>query len=45
MVTKAPFFTVFSMDDEAEVESDPVQVISDDSGSVTGDIDIKHWLP
>ena len=30
------------MNDETEMESDPVQVISDDSGSVAGDIDIKH---
>ena len=31
-----------NLNDEAEMESDPVKVISDDSGSDAEDIDIEH---
>ena len=31
-----------NLNDEAEMESDPVKVISDDSGSDAKDIDIEH---
>ena len=31
-----------NLNDEAEIESDPVKVISDDSGSDAEDIDIEH---
>ena len=31
-----------NLNDEAEMESDPVNVISDDSGSDAEDIDIEH---
>ena len=34
-----------NLNDEAEMESDPVKVISDDSGSDAKNIDIEHWLP
>lgn len=31
-----------NLNDEAEMDSDPVKVISNDSGSDTEDIDIEH---
>ena len=34
--------TAINLDDEAEMESDPVKVVSDDSGSNAKDIDIEH---
>ena len=40
--SRRPICRDLNLNDEAEMESDPVKVISDDSGSDAEDIDIEH---